>query len=181
MTSNHPILKVLLYAINYLAFYLIWIGCFYAALHGLSFVAACVVALYLIIHLVFVSASPEREFWLIASIVLLGLANDMLVTLSGLVTYADASALGLSWWMVGIWGCFGSTYWHAFSWLEYRPRLAAFLGALAVPFCYLWGAGAQVVFFQVSPKIALSAIAILWAFLLPLSFRISKAIKNTVV
>ena len=181
MTVKYSLPKILLYVINYVAFYLIWVGCFYAALHGLSFVAACSVAFYLVIHLLFVSAYPWHELLLILSLILLGSINDMVVTLSGLLTYVDASSLGISWWMVGIWGCFGSTYWHAFSWLESRPFLSSILGALAVPFCYLWGVEAHVATFQVSPKVALVLIGILWAILLPVSFFMSKTIKSRTI
>lgn len=178
VTVKGSLLNVFLLVCNYLAFYLIWVGCLYAAGHQLSCVAASFVGVYLVLHLLFVSERPIAELFLILAVIFLGTLNDCILTLSGIVTYMDASWLGTSWWMTGIWGCFGSTYWHTFSWLESRKLLAALLGAIAVPLCYLWGAEANVLSFSVNQQLALLIVAVLWAFLLPLSFVMSLAIKN---
>ena len=181
MPGKHQYFALLLKVINYFAFYIIWVGCLYAALHQLSFLFFLIVCAYLVLHLTFVSERSLAELFLIASIMLIGTANDILLTELHVVQYTDALPIGVSWWMLGIWACFGSTYWHAFSWLESRLTLSVLLGALVVPFCYLWGIEAKTVTFLWDESSALVLIGILWAIVLPITFIISHAIKRHAV
>jgi hypothetical protein len=181
VSRNQKFFSYFLKVVNYLAFYFIWVGCLYAAVNQLSLVAMLVVCGYLVLHLAFVSVHPLAEGVLICSIVLFGTLNDIFLTQLNLLKYVDASWIGASWWMTGLWACFGSTYWHAFSWLDPRIALSACLGAVAVPFCYLWGESAKTVTFLVHESTALAVIGLIWAFLLPLTFIISRAIKRHAV
>jgi hypothetical protein len=181
MLPRREFLNLILMLANYLSFYLIWIGCLFAAVRGWSFFSACAVLLYLILHLYYVSVSPKAEGVLIAAIVGIGILNDIVLTSLGVISYVDAAPIGTSWWMIALWACFGSTYWHAFSWLDGRLLLAAILGAIAVPFCYLWGIKAGAVCLLMGETKAFCIVALMWFFLLPFSFVVSHCIKKFIL
>lgn len=178
MAPRRPFLNYLLMIANYISFYVVWIGCLWAAVRGWSFFSMCAVIIYLIAHLRFVSKSPLAESLLIMSIVGLGVFNDIVLTTLGVLSYVDATAFGSAWWMIALWACFGSTYWHAFSWLESRRLLACLLGATAVPLCYMWGVNAGAVSLRLDEKWAYGIIAVLWAGILPFSFVMSNYMKK---
>jgi hypothetical protein len=59
----------------------------------------------------------------------------------GTFEYAGTSALGVPWWIIGLWAGVALTVNHSLAWLRPRPWLGAVLAAAAAPLSY--GAGAQ--------------------------------------
>jgi hypothetical protein len=168
---------ILLRVMNYIAFYGLWVLCLLAAVAREPLWAVPAVVLYLTVHLLFFSTFPVKEGILIALMTVLGGINESVLASLGVVTYTGAYWKGIAWWTLCLWACFGSTYWHAFSWLEGRPMLSAVLGAIVAPICYLSVERAGGVVFSDGRVSALVAIGALWAVVLPCTFALSRRLR----
>jgi hypothetical protein len=164
-------------AFNYIAFYLLWFICIWADIKGYGLFVTPLVALYLYVHLAWISPDPRRELCFISLLAAMGACSDTLFAVTHLVYYQHTFLPGISWWNLSLWVCFGTTYWHAFSWLEPRPLLAAVLGAIVAPICYVGIEEAGAIFFTAQREIVLSIISFFWAVFLPVTFHISKKIR----
>ena len=163
--------------INYLAFYFLWVICIGAARFDMAYIAIPIVILYLIFHLVFISLDWKKEGLLIVVLTAVGAFNESALFLLGKITYKDAFWGGVSWWSLGLWASFATTYWHAFSWLSSKPLLSAFLGGTVMPFCYASIGHLNVIQYSDTTR-AMCAVGVVWALLLPCTFLISKKIQR---
>jgi hypothetical protein len=106
-----------------------------------------------------------------------GAANESVLAALGVVTYAEAYWEGVAWWTVSLWGCFATTYWHAFSWLEGHPGLAVVLGGFIAPLSYAWIERMGGVSFPQGEMVGILVVGGLWAIVLPISFVVSRRIR----
>lgn len=167
-------------ALNYFAFYLIWIVCIWAALKGVSSIALPLISLYFVFHIMYISPSPLCELYVIGIVTLLGIANDIFLSRFGFVQYASPLVLGTTGWTMALWACFGTTYWHSLVWLERYVWLSPLLGAFSVSICYAIVERSTAVTFLVSKSEALLVIASLWAILYPVSLVISRSLRRKI-
>ena len=158
----------LFWALNYLTFYLLWCLCVWGASQDQQAIPLIAVILYLIIHLAFVSRKPLRETLLIVVVTALGCLNESILAYFQIVLYRDAFFLGVAWWTICLYACFATTLWYSFSWLLRRPLLATFLGATAMPICYLGIAHARAISFPLGEVIAFAVVGLQYAILVPL-------------
>ena len=168
----------LMWAVNYLAFYLLWVVCVVAAYYHVSLLTVPVVLLYLIAHLAFVSKAWREEALFIALLTVYGMMNESLLSLCGAISYEGALWEGVSWWTLGLWAVFATTYWHSFSWLRSRPIVSALLGAAVVPACYEWVNLMGAIQYPNGQTRAMISVGVLWALTLPCTFFISNAFQR---
>jgi hypothetical protein len=160
--------------VNYAAFYLIWGLCLYLKGGEGIFVTFLVTGIYVALHFAFVSNHPVREGIFALCMTIFGLANESMLSLTGVLSYAEVLYAGVSWLTIVLWFCFSLTYWHAFSWLESRLILASVLGAIAAPVCYSVLAEAGAVTFLLNKTTTLFFIGLDWAVILPSTFAFSR-------
>jgi hypothetical protein len=141
--------------------------CIWGAAHDRSAIALTVIAVYLVIHLAFVSRSPTKEVVLIAAVSVIGCCNESILAYCNVVSYAGASLLGIAWWTLSLYVCFATTMWYSFSWLIHRPLLSSILSAIAMPICYLGMAHAQAIAFPSGRAVALVMVSVQYALLVP--------------
>jgi hypothetical protein len=167
-----------IWLMNYLAFYALWVLCIVAARFDMPYIAIPIVVLYLILHLVFISQAWKKEALLIIVLTAVGAVNESVLSLLGAVTYVGALWGGVSWWGLALWASFATTYWHAFSWLSSRPILSAVLGAIVAPICYAWLGLMHVIEYPHGSARAMLTIRVVWSLMLPCTFLISKLIAR---
>ena len=166
------------WVINYLGFYIVWVVCVAAAHLSRPFLAVLVAAGFLLLHLAFVSDDRKKEALFIALLTAYGAVNETLLSFLGAVTYEGALWRGVAWWTLALWASFATTYWHAFSWLNSRPLLAAVLGATVAPICYAWVKSMGAIVYQNGEMRAMIAIALVWAWTLPCTFYMSQLLRR---
>lgn len=171
-------MNIFLRILNYGAFYLIWYLCLRSIGRSGMDIALFVTVVYFGIHFAFVSDCPRKEGLFMVCLTAFGIFNESVLSVAGVLTYADALYAGIAWWTILLWFCFSSTFWHAFSWLEPYPILASFLGAIVAPICYAALAKSGAVSFMIDAPYALFWIGIDWAIILPASFVFSRYWKE---
>lgn len=127
------------------------------------------VGLWLPLHLYFFGQA--REWRSIVLLTMIGGSIDSLLTFGGVFHFPDWNFPCAPPWLWMIWALFGTTLAHSLSWLQDRPRLAAFLGLIAGPAGWNGGAKLGIVVFGTPfggpPGRVLWLIALIWALLLP--------------
>jgi hypothetical protein len=167
------------WAINYFSFYIIWCLCIWGAAHDRSSIPLTVIAIYLIVHLAFVSQAPVKEILLIAVVATLGCCNESILAYFGAVSYAGASFLGVAWWTLSLYVCFATTLWYSFAWLIHRPLLSSILSATAMPICYLGMAHARAIAFPSGEFMAFFMVSLQYAVLVPLLGYIATGLQKS--
>ena len=154
--------------LNFAMFYLGWFACVTGAGHGQLWLGPSVGAVLVLIHLLR-TAAPVQEAKLILLIGIFGFVVDTLQASAGLYAFARTSAA--PWlcppWMVALWMIFATTLNASMSWLAGRYRLAAVLGALCGPVSYVAGARLGAIELPAHAGLSLTAIAIVWAGVMP--------------
>jgi hypothetical protein len=154
--------------INFAAFQLGWFACVLGAANDRPWAGTLVVLAVIAIHLL-IARRPSLELRLVLSAMVVGLVADSLLLASAWVSYPSGSLLpGLApYWIIAMWALFATTLNVSMRWLRNGLPLAMLLGAVGGPLSYL--AGAKLGAMQlVQPALALSALALIWAFALPL-------------
>jgi len=159
--------------VNFAAFQLGWFSCVLGAAHGRPWAGPLVVAIVVAIHLLLVRR-PGPELRLIFSAMAIGLLADSLLLASGWVVYPNGEWIpGLApYWIVAMWALFASTLNVSMRWLRNGLHISMIMGAIGGPLSYL--AGAKLGAIQLTETVpALSALAAIWALVLPLLVLIS--------
>lgn len=159
--------------VNILAFQAAWWALVLSAARDQAGVGLLVVGLVLAWHLTRVRPGPA-EIALIVSAALIGLAFDSLLQATGWVAFAGGALFGVlaPLWMVALWANFAATLNVSLRGLRARPWLAVLLGGLGGPLAY-WGGAGLGAMTLVEPLPALLALAVGWALVTPLLFRLA--------
>ena len=77
-------------------------------------------------------------------------------------------------WLIILWWVFAAAVYRSFAKIGQSLWLAAVLGAIAVPFNYMVGAGLGAVSLPYGNTVTVAILVAVWAVLLPLLYRISQ-------
>ena len=160
---------------NFIQFQAGWFALVLSAAAGLPWLGIAVFAALLVLHLGVFADAREGHFLIVIGV--LGWLWESLVHSLGLLSFPDypAAALAAPWWMLALWLNFGTVIRHSLAWLGEHCWLACVFGALGGPLAFYAGAKLGAVSF-VSPLWTSAVLAVGWAVLCPLVFRISARI-----
>ena len=163
-------------AINLICFQLGWFACVISAAYGKTILALIAVLLIIALHLY--RNSSLAELYLILTAIVIGFIWESLLVTSGWLSYglvADSVVLAPVW-LVAMWALFATTINLSMAWLKQRWLLASLMGAVFGPLAFIAGEKLGAVQF-LDRLMALLALAIGWAILLPLLLWIADQIK----
>jgi hypothetical protein len=155
---------------NFLFFQAGWFACVLGAAYQKVLWAVTGSLIYIAIH-IWQAKSPKQEFSLLLKVLVYGVVTDTLLMYLGLLDFHDAWPVPFlsPAWMWALWLLVASTLNGSLSWLNGKPVLGAFLGAICGPFSYeagvrmgaaSWGPNGQI--------LALALIGLIWAVAMPL-------------
>lgn len=158
---------------NAIAFQLGWFACVLGGANQLPWLGTLAAALIVFWHLS-LAQWPGREFSLLVAVGMLGAVWDSLLVTAGWLAYPSGTLLNNTapHWIVAMWVLFASTLNVSLRWLRGRWIMATLLGAVAGPLAYYAGAGLGGVEIT-RPGLAFTALALGWAFFVPLLIRLS--------
>ena len=159
--------------LSFLVYQATWYVCVQGAGKGRMALGLGLVAALLALNLA--TASDRRAVLLLALIAGgMGLAVDSGLGLAGVFNFSLAPV-----WIVALWMAFGSVLPAFLSWLGGRYVLASLIGAVGAPLSYYGGVGLGAV--QMPHLIfSLTAIALVWAAVMPLLVRITERVHRPV-
>jgi hypothetical protein len=159
--------------INLAVFKAAWTAVVVSAAAGTPVIGVIAVATAVGIHLWY-SDNPETEISLLLAAAALGFGWESVLVLVGLVEYSSGNWMpGLApYWIVSMWVLFATTLNVGMRWLRRSTTIAAVAGAIGGPLAFFAGASIGAVEL-VSPAIALIAIGIGWAVMLPLLVKLA--------
>ncbi len=160
-------------AVNVVGFQLAWFALVLGAASGRDFLALAFAALVVVVHLA-VSSMPLREAQLLIAVTVLGAAWESVPLALGWIDYRGAAPLAgfPPYWLAALWLVFATTLNGALRWFQPRLLLAAGVGAVVGPLCYLAGERLGAVAF-VERASGVGAQAVAWAVLLPAALAIA--------
>jgi hypothetical protein len=152
---------------NFLLYQVAWFACVLGAAAGLPLIGTAVSGVVVGLRLAS-AARPAAELQLILLAGLIGGAWESLLVGMDWVHYRGGELPGLApSWIVALWLAFATTFNVSLRWLQGRPGAAALLGLAGGPLA--WWAGARLGALElVDAGLALSAIGLGWAVLMPL-------------
>ncbi len=112
------------------------------------------------------------EFRRLLPIALIGIAVDVVLTLTGVFVFDAAFIVPL--WLVVLWWVFAAALYRSFAKIGQSLWLAAVLGGIAVPFNYRVGAELGAVSLPYGDMISIAVLVAVWSLLLPLLYRVSQ-------
>ena len=163
-------------AINFIGFQLGWFACVISAAYGKTFLALIAVLLIIALHLY--RNSSLAELYLILTATVIGFIWESLMLTSGWLSYGLAadSVVFAPVWLVAMWALFATTINFSMAWLKQRWLFASLMGAVFGPLAFIAGEKLGAVQF-LDRSLALLALAIGWALLLPLLLWIADSFK----
>lgn len=169
--------RILLYQI---CFEGIWCACVFGAAWGHLWLGPVVATLWIASHLKR-SATPGREFALIAFAGFFGLVADVLLIGFGGLTYTGLpeNALFGPAWILALWMAFAISVNVSFTWLRGRPSLAATLGIAGGLLSYACGRRLGVVEFAFDDYRAMISLCLVWGGGLPLLVHAAQQCETT--
>ena len=111
--------------------------------------------------------SSRSEWKLIGIVVLVGCLWDMAMAKTGVISYADASLLGIPVWLMCLWLLFATTFMHGLFWMQRYLWLAVIFAALLGPASYWFGSTLAEASFGLPIAASLAIMAAGWAVLFP--------------
>jgi hypothetical protein len=156
--------------LNIVAFQAGWFACVLGAAHGRPW-AGVAASIGIVGAHAWRAARPRPEIALAALVVMAGAGWDSALALSGWLVFSAAPS-SLPWahlappWILAMWALFATTLNVSLRWLRGRWLLAAVFGAVAGPAAY-WGGSNLGAVRLVEPTMALGALAVGWALMLP--------------
>lgn len=155
-----------------------WFGVIVAAAHGMPVLAGAVAIAGVTSHLA-LSEHKRIELLIVLAVMGVGFGWDSVLAANGVIVYPNGqwSPLLAPYWLVGLWALFATTLNVSMRWLHGRWPAAVLFGAVGGPLSFSAGARLGAAHFP-DPVIALSALGVGWAFLIPLMVRITMAIDT---
>ena len=120
----------------------------------------------LLLHAWLVSENPA-EWKMIGAAVAVGCLWDISMAKGGIITYADATLVGIPLWLICLWFLFATTFMHCLLWLSRYHLLAIALAAVFGPATYWAGAGLSDAVLATPLLASLAVMALGWAILFP--------------
>jgi hypothetical protein len=159
--------------VNFIGFYLAWIG---LVLVGNLFIPFAIGLIALHLSMV-VKSSRLRiaEVKLITSLVIVGVIVDNALTYFSVFNFPGNSSINfiaIPLWLVVLWACFAATIAHSLKPIGHSRLLQAAIGAVFAPMSYVAGQKLGAVEFVYSFLNTYIVLAVVWAFLLILSFQL---------
>jgi hypothetical protein len=153
----------------FILFYLGWFACVVGMTPvGARWWGPAAAAVVVAVHLA-VQRERRRELRAIALGLAFGPLCDVVLMALGVVRFAEPPVLGvlppLS--MIALWAVFATTFHTSFGWLAQRPLALVLFSLVGAPFSYVWGEKLGAVVLAPSRPLALGAIAVVWAIVLP--------------
>ena len=150
-----------------------WTAVVVSAAAGAPAIGAIAVAIAVGIHL-WSNGNPDNEIRLLFVAAAMGFAWESVLVLAGLLEYSSGNwVFGLApYWVVAMWVLFATTLNVGMRWLRRSTAIAAVAGAIGGPLAFFAGSSIGAVEL-VSPAIALIAIGIGWAVMLPLLVKVA--------
>ena len=154
-------------AINFIGFQIGWFACVLGAAYGQTLLA--VVAVLFIIALHLYRNTSYAELYIILTAMVIGFIWESFLVTSGWLSYGLAadSVVFAPVWLVAMWALFATTINLSMAWLKNHWFLASLMGAIFGPLAFVAGEKLGAVQFVDRP-LALSALALGWACLMPL-------------
>ena len=163
-------------AINFIGFQIGWFACVIGAAKGLP-VVSVVCALMIVAYHLYRSHSIT-ELYIVMVAMLIGFVWESLLVASGWLSYSSSGDTGFApLWLVAMWALFATTINLSMAWLKGRWALAALMGAIFGPLAFVAGEKLGAVMFLNQP-VALTALALGWALLMPLLLRLADQFEN---
>lgn len=160
--------------INFAMFQAGWFASVLLGASGWHWLGPVAVILLLLVHL---STSPDRlaERKLMAYALLIGLAWENLLSLTGIVVYPSGQPFNqlAPAWILAMWPLLAITLNVSLRWLKGRLVLSALFGAIGGPLAFFAGERLGAVVFPDS-TLALSVLAVGWGLLFPLLMWLSE-------
>ena len=154
-------------AINFIGFQIGWFACVIGAAQGQVILAISVVGSIVAYHLY--RNNSYAELFIILTAIVIGFIWESCLVTSGWLSYGLAadSVVFAPVWLVAMWALFATTINLSMAWLKNHWFLASLMGAIFGPLAFVAGERLGAVQFIDRP-LALSALALGWAFLMPL-------------
>lgn len=130
----------------------------------------------LALHLVLVK-DKRGELLQFACVGGLGMAVDAGLSFAGVYQFADGALVPL--WLCCLWLGFAAALGRSLAYFSSKPRLAALAGGVVFPLNYWAGQRLGAVEFGYSLPLTLALIALTWALLFPLLYRLSATLTGS--
>jgi hypothetical protein len=155
--------------LNFILFYVGWFACVVGMTPlGARWWGPAAALVIVAVHLA-VQSDRRRELRAIGLSLAIGPLCDTALMALGVIRFAEPPLLQvlppLS--MIALWAVFATTFHSSFAWLARRPLALVPFSLVGAPLSYLWGERIGAVAFAPSLPVALLAIAIAWALVLP--------------
>ena len=136
------------------------------------------VALALLALHIWLSGDARNELKQLALVGGLGIAVDALLGAVGVFQFAGGVLIPL--WLCCLWLGFAAVLGRSLAWLVARPRVCALAGGVAFPLNYWAGQRLGAVEFGYSLPVTLVILALIWAVVLPLMYRLTARLQPPV-
>ncbi len=159
--------------VNLAVFKVAWTAVVISAAAGAPVIGVIAVAIAVGIHL-WSCDNPDSEIRLLFVAATMGFAWESVLVIAGLLEYSSGNwAFGPApYWIVSMWVLFATTLNVGMRWLRRGTAIAAVAGAIGGPLAFFAGASIGAVEL-VSPAVALIAIGLGWAVMLPLLVKLA--------
>ncbi|MFN0135962.1 MAG: DUF2878 domain-containing protein [Phycisphaerae bacterium] len=162
---------------NVLLFQAAWCASIFGAAAGNAWLGPACMAVLVVIH-VLIASTRRADLRTIPICSAIGIIAEMLTTTISGTTFAahTPAALPIPLWMAAIWPGFATLLNSSMAWMQTRPLIAIAFGAIGGPVAYYGGASAGAVRLGDSPALALAAVAIQYAVLMPILCAIARTL-----
>ena len=159
--------------VNFALFQLGWFACVVGAAYAQPWAGTLSVVVIVAYHLSR-AGRPLAEIKLIALALLIGFLWDSTLVASGLLVYKVGmlNEMIAPHWIIAIWALFASTLNVSLRWLKGHYLVAALFGMAGGPLAYYAGSRLGAVYL-LDPFLSLLALALGWAFIMPLLMYLS--------
>lgn len=165
--------------LNAIGYQLVWLAAVWGASHQRAWLGPLLLLPFALIHLR--GRDGRLDAWLLLAAACAGTALDSLYAATGTIAYASPfpTAHVAPPWIIALWAAFALTLRHSLRFLQGRWLLAMVFGAVGAPLAYVAAArGWQAVSFPQGPVVAVGALALGWALMLPLLVRLAMLIET---
>lgn len=165
--------------LRFVAFQAGWFACILGAARGRPMLGPLCAAGVIGLHLA-LTTRRWREAALVAAVAVIGFALDSAQVRFGVFAplHADTDLRIVPLWFVAMWANFATLLTGPLGWLRGRYVLAGVLGAVGGPLSYEAGARIGAISWTTDWIVALSSIAMEWAFVTPLLVWMAKALPG---
>lgn len=163
--------------INFIGFQVGWFACVIGAAQGYTLLPVLCALSIVFFHLFRNTTYVELYIIVVASVI--GFVWETFLVNSGWLSYSVTgdSILVAPVWLVAMWALFATTINHSMAWLRSRWVLASLMGAVFGPLAFIAGENLGAVQF-IDRHLALLALALGWALLMPLLLWIAEKLNS---